>query len=77
MAIAGPGGLPRLFDRLLRAGGMLRTRDPQFGDVAMVAAADMPPRGAIKTERGFVLVGEEGVSGARGALRVIMAWTFP
>ena len=76
MALTGPLGLPRLFDRLLRDGGMLRTRDPQFGDVAMVTVAGMRPRGAIKTE-GYVLVGEEGVSGARGVLRVIMAWTFP
>lgn len=78
MALAGAGGLPRLFDRLLRAGGLKRTSEPQFGDVAMVTVAALPPRGAIRTQRGYVLVGEEGLSGVRAdGVRVIMAWTFP
>jgi len=33
-ALAGPLGLPRLFDRLLCDGGMVRTKESQIGDVA-------------------------------------------
>lgn len=77
MALAGAGGLPRLFDRLLRAGGLERTTEPRLGDVAMVAVADYPPCGAIRTAGGYALLAERGLSGvsARG-VRLIMAWTF-
>ncbi len=75
--LAGPLGLPRLFDRLLRAAGLKRTREPQFGDVAIVSAPGFAPRGAIVGRNGFVLVGEEGVSRApMQGVRLIMAWSL-
>ena len=78
MALAGPGGLPRLFDRLLRGGGLRRVRNVDAGDVAIVSIAGTAPRGALRNLRGFVLVAPKGVSRipAAGA-RVIQAWRMP
>jgi hypothetical protein len=77
MAIAGAGGLPRLFDRLLRAGGLERTRAAQLGDVAIVSIDGAAPRGAIYARRGFIVVAPQGVSRCPpDKVRVVMAWTF-
>lgn len=75
--LAGPLGLPRLFDRLLRAAGLSRTGDPQFGDVAVIVVPGEPPRGAIRGRHGFNLVGESGVVRIPAAgVRLVMAWSL-
>lgn len=75
--LAGPLGLPRLFDRLLTAGGLRRTREPRLGDVAIVTLGEASPRGAIRTGHGFVLLAPCGISRvASDKVRVIMAWSL-
>lgn len=79
-ALAGPLGLPRLFDRILLAGGLVRIEQPALGDCAMILPADDRPRGAICTgasPRAFVTVAEHGLWGIRSEVRLIAAWTFP
>lgn len=76
-ALAGPLGLPRLFDRLLTAGGLSRTKEPTLGDVAIVTLAGSSPRGAIRSAAGFVLVAPQGISRAAvDTVRIVMAWSL-
>lgn len=73
--LAGPLGLPRLFDRLLCAGGMVRTKELQLGDVAIVSIEGAAPCGAIRSEHRFNVLAPDGLSAVPDA-RVIVAWTF-
>jgi hypothetical protein len=71
-----PGGLPRLFDRLFREAGLIRTIQPAIGDVAIIAVHRGPPTGAIRTARGYVMLAERrGVcSVPANRMRLIAAW---
>jgi len=78
IALAGPLGLPRLFDRLLREAGLMRTDDPQLGDVAILSVMGTDPRGAIRTASGYVMAAPEGLAGIRNlkGVRVLQAWAL-
>lgn len=77
VTLAGPFGLPRLFDRLLCAGGMVRTKETHLGDVAIVSIAGAKPCGAIRGERRFNVLASDGLSAVPvEGVCVIMAWTF-
>lgn len=70
------GGLPRLFDRLFREAGLMRTIVPICGDVAMISIAQSPPTGALRTARGFaVLADGSGVHSVPvDRVRLVAAW---
>lgn len=70
------GGLPRLFDRLFRQAGLLRTIKPTIGDVAMIAFLQTAPTGAIRTARGYALLADGSGVGSVPAdrVRLIAAW---
>lgn len=70
------GGLPRLFDRLFKEAGLVRTIKPVIGDVAMIQLLQEPPCGAIRTARGFALLAQgHGVCSVPvDRVRLIAAW---
>ena len=70
------GGLPRLFDRLFLAAGLVRTIAPVVGDVAMITFFGVPPIGAIRTGRGFAMLAQgQGVcSIPADRVRTVAAW---
>jgi hypothetical protein len=70
------GGLPRLFDRLFLAAGLVRTIAPVVGDVAMITFVEQPPIGAIRTGRGFAMLAQgQGVCSIPvKCVRTVAAW---
>lgn len=74
--LARPLAMLRLFDRLARGAGMVRTIAPELGDVALIVLPDGKPRGAIYTGTGFVTVAESGLAGIRFDVRLLAAWSF-
>ena len=78
LALAGAKNLPAAFRRLLRSAGLRSTRSPVVGDIALIALADLQPRGTIVARSGYVLLGEGlGLSRVRfeGARR-LAAWSI-
>jgi hypothetical protein len=70
--------LPRAFDRAFRQSGFRRTRSPQLGDPAMISTSSAAPSGAIKLQRGYVVLAQGcGISRASGpGVRLLSAWTI-
>lgn len=76
-ALVGTRSLPALFNRLLRDVGVKRTRDPVYGDAAMIRIGDSDLRGAIVTSGYVVVAAGGGVSRISHTLaRRICAWSM-
>lgn len=73
--MAGWGGIVRVVGRGMRQAGLPRTRDPQPGDVGVIAI-DGIGIGAIKTPRGWVTRLDDGLASLPAArVRVLAAWS--
>jgi hypothetical protein len=74
-AAAGRTSLAALFNAELRAIGIKLTREPLFGDAAMIISRDGNLRGALVTS-GYVLIDEDGISRvAFSEARRVCAWS--
>jgi hypothetical protein len=74
--LSGYGGLPRAVGRALRRSGAAMTRDPQPGDIAVVAVNDVAAC-AIRTERRWALRLDDGMALLPlDRVRVIAAWSI-
>ena len=69
------GGLVRLFTDLARCAGLVPTRHPAVGDVALVSIAGAPVVGAIRVVRGFVVIAAGGGLSCAPAVRLARAWS--
>ena len=75
LAAIAPGGLPDLFERVFSArAGLAQTNAPQLGDIALILPVDNTPRGAIRTESGYVTVASHGLWGIRLNVPLLAAW---
>jgi hypothetical protein len=77
-ALVGTRSLPALFNKLFRSVGVKRTRDPIYGDVAMIQiVGDTDLRGAIVTGGYVVIAAGGGLSRVRHhCARRAVAWSL-
>jgi hypothetical protein len=70
------GGLLTVLSDLARASGLRTTRKPVAGDVALIAIAEGPAVGAIRGERGWMVLAEGGGISCTPVARVVRAWAL-
>lgn len=73
--MAGWGGIVRVVGRGMRQAGLPLTRDPQPGDVGVIAIGNVAV-GAIRTTRGWVTRLDDGLASLPpNRVRVLAAWS--
>jgi hypothetical protein len=70
------GGLLHVLTSLARSSGLHTTRHPRLGDVALVSIAGGPVVGAIRGERGWMVLGEGGGLSCVRSARMVKAWAL-
>jgi hypothetical protein len=76
-ALTGTRDVLRLLARRARAAGIARTTMPRPGDVGVIVIAGGRPTGAIRTARGWAVIGQGGGISRVVQARVLVAWAVP
>jgi len=74
--IGGRRGLLGILTGLARRQRLAATRQPKPGDVALISIADAPAVGAIRGERGWLVLAEGGGISCAPAARLVKAWAL-